>query len=59
MAWDFKQLVEYPSHIEGNIIDHIYISDKVDPKLVVVDQHPVFYSDHDLFMLNVLEAPGN
>ena len=57
MAWDFKQLVEYPSHIEGNIIDHIYISDKVNPELVVVDQHPVFYSDHDLFKFYVLEAP--
>ena len=53
LAWDFKQLVEYPSHIEGNVIDHVYISDKVDRQLVVLDQHPVYYSDHDLFKLNL------
>ena len=44
LAWDFKQLVKYPSHIEENVINHVYISDKVDRQLVVLDQHPVYYS---------------
>ena len=43
LAWDFKQLVKYPSHIEENVINHVYISDKVDRQLVVLDQHPVYY----------------
>ena len=46
MAWEFKQLAEYPSHIERNIIDHVYISNKVERQLVVLDHHPVYYSDH-------------
>ena len=53
LAWEFKQLVEYLSHIEGNIIDHVYISNKVDRQLVVLDHHPVCYSDYDLFTLNL------
>ena len=44
LAWDFKQLVEYPSHIEENVFNHVYVSDKVDRQLVVLDQHPVYYS---------------
>ena len=39
LAWEFKQLVEYLSHIEGIIIDHVYISNKVDRQLVVLDHH--------------------
>ena len=53
LAWEFKQLVEYLSHIEGIIIDHVYISNKVDRQLVVLDHHPVCYSDYDLFALNL------
>ena len=45
--------MEYLSHIEGNIIDHVYISNKVDRQLVVLDHHPVYYSDYDLFTLNL------
>ena len=53
LAREFKQLVEYLSHIEGIIIDHVYISNKVDRQLVVLDHHPVYYSDYDLFALNL------
>ena len=53
LAWEFKQLVEYLSHIEGNIIDHVYISNKVDRQLVVLDHHLVYYIDYDLFTLNL------
>ena len=37
--------MEYLSHIEGIIIDHVYISNKVDRQLVVLD--------YDLFILNL------
>lgn len=40
----FKQLVSGPTHIEGNLLDHVYtnIGDAVDHK------HPAYYSDHDI-----------
>ena len=42
--WNFKQVINYPTHIEGNRIDHCYISDNIKVK---IRQTPVYYSDHD------------
>ena len=43
----FVQLVDQPTHIEGNLLDHLYIRHaKTDNVLL---HHP-YYSDHDSVM---------
>ena len=38
------QIVHYPTHREGNIIDHVYCHEN---DIVRYFLHPVYYSDHD------------
>ena len=45
--WNFKQIISYPTHIEGNLIDHCYISDKINISSLKIQQKPVYYTDHD------------
>ena len=45
--WNFNQLITYPTHIDGNILDHCYTSDQISVKSVKIQQEPVYYSDHD------------
>ena len=40
----FKQLVDMPTHIKGNILDHLYVREIEDPSWKF--HHP-YYSDHD------------
>ena len=54
--WNFRQLIQYPTHILGGLIDHCYMSDNVDPSLVTVKQKSVYYTDHDLISLKVKYA---
>ena len=45
--WNYKQMISYPTHLEGNILDHCYISDNIRPESVKIKQSPVYYTDHD------------
>ena len=45
LAENFKQIVKYPTHEKGGLIDHIYI--KNTPEIYDVYHHSVYYSDHD------------
>ena len=44
----FKQVVTYPTHIKGNILDHMYVRCPVQPLWKL---HYPYYSDHDAIML--------
>ena len=43
-AQGFQQLVDKPTHIKGNILDHLYVRDLENPSWKF--HHP-YYSDHD------------
>ena len=46
--WGFQQVVTESTHIDGGVIDHIYISLKDDfISKWSIDYFPKFYSDHD------------
>ena len=45
LAENFKQIVKYPTHEKGGLIDHIYIRNT--PEIYDVYHHSVYYSDHD------------
>ena len=49
---DFTQMVKKATHLDGNILDHFYISKKKS-HLVEISHHYVYYSDHDGIMVNL------
>ena len=51
--WNYKQVISYPTHIDGNRIDHCYISDNIRSEAVKIRQTPVYYSDHDKIEISV------
>ena len=52
-AWNYSQLVEYPTQEKGNTIDHVYVSQDL-TDVVDCDLHYVYYSDHQAVVLTVL-----
>ena len=49
----FTQLVKEPTHIQGGLIDHIYINDILMLRKPFHSQQSVTYSDHDKIVLHV------
>ena len=43
----FKQMIQYPTHQHGNIIDHVYCNFPSQLKYFI---HPVHFSDHDAIL---------
>ena len=41
---NFKQVVKYPTHIRGRLIDHFYHNFSKD---IIVNQYTPYYTDHD------------
>ena len=46
--WNFNQLVREPTHIQGGLIDHCYMSDNISSSSVSLSQKSVYYTDHDI-----------
>ena len=46
-SWDFENIVTKPTHVEGNMIDHCYISN-IPKEEIRITQAPVYYSNHDM-----------
>ena len=49
----FEQLIEKPTHIGGNIIDHLYVNPQMKDLSVQILQKPVPYSDHYALYLKI------
>ena len=49
----FKQLVDYPTHIKGNILDHVYVRYPKSTSLMPPSYrlHFPYYSDHEAPLL--------
>ena len=52
-SWGFKQVITYPTHLEGNCIDHCYVSDNISTETVKIKKTPVYYTDHDKIQIYV------
>ena len=49
---EFKQIVGRATHLDGHILDHVYVpKNKVNE--VDIKHHHVYYSDHDGLLVNV------
>ena len=44
----FSQLFKEPTHIQGGIIEHYYVSKNIMVNNVKLIQKPVYYTDHDI-----------
>ena len=53
-SWGFRQVITYPTHLEGNCLDHCYISDNISTDSVKIKQTPVYYTDHDKIKIEVV-----
>ena len=53
-ASNFSQLVQSATHKDGNIIDHVYVSEALSA-LTFVNVHYVYYSDHQGLFINIIE----
>ena len=51
-SWNYKQLITSPTHRDGNIIDHCYISDNIRVDSINIKQTPVYYTDHDKIQIH-------
>ena len=50
-CYGFQQVIEYPTHSLGWLIDHAYINNTV--KLLEIIQMCPYYSDHDALLLSL------
>ena len=48
---NFRQLVTFPTHEDGGIIDHCYISNLIQPETIKLEQKAVHYTDHDMLKI--------
>ena len=51
--YGFSQLIEKPTHIQGGLIDHIYVNKVLMQKDPFTSQRSVTYSDHDKIVLHI------
>ena len=51
---NFTQLVQSPTHKDGNTIDHVYVSEELLAS-TFTDAHYVYYSDHQGIFINISE----
>lgn len=47
-TWNFVQMVKEPTHIQGGLIDHCYMSNNIPQSIVSFTQKSVYYTDHDV-----------
>ena len=53
--WNFKLLIQIPTHVQGGVIDHCYISNNFPFNLISLSQKSVYYTDHDIIKVNIRE----
>ena len=53
--WNFKQLIQNPTHIQGGVIDHCYISRNLPLSSIFFPQESVYYTDHDIIEIKITQ----
>ena len=54
--WNYAQQITSPTHRDGNVIDHIYVSEEL-LEHSVCDLHYVYYSDHQGVCITLKNPP--
>ena len=50
--WNFRQIIQKPTHIQGGLIDHCYISN-LPICCISLSQRSVYYTDHDIIEVKI------
>ena len=57
MELGFVQKVRSATHVDGGLIDHVYVYDAVDLNVATSLEHiPKYYSDHDCLGLSIWDG---
>ena len=57
MELGFVQKVRSATHVDGGLIDHVYVNDAVDLNVATSLEHiPKYYSDHDCLGLSIWDG---
>ena len=52
-TWNFKQVLQNPTHVQEGVIDHCYMTNTFPIHSVLVSQKPVYYTDHDIIKVTI------
>ena len=52
--WNFSQIVHSPTHKDGNILDHAYVSEALSNS-TFSELHYVYFSDHQCLFVNIIK----
>ena len=55
-TWNFTQILREPTHIQGGLIDHCYVSKNIPMITVSCNQKSVYYTDHDIIDIRIKET---
>ena len=58
MSNGFQQLIQYPTHRKGNILDHVFVNERLleFKGKIEVHQKPCYFTDHDYLFLNIKQT---
>ena len=51
----YVQVVKKATHLEGNLIDHVYIPKEIGEEEFTIEHHGVYYSDHDAIIVQRID----
>ena len=49
----FTQQIQEPTHLQGSVIDHVYVNQAMKKKNILTRIDACYYSDHDIISLFV------
>ena len=53
MLTNYKLLVSQPTHLDGALLDHVYIADSFSARKTTVVIKTIYFSDHDAVILHI------
>ena len=59
MLTNYKLLVSQPTHLDGALLDHVYIADSFSGHNTTVVIKNIYFSDHDAVILHISPNKNN
>ena len=56
---NYKLLVSWPTHLDGALLDHVYIADSFSGHKTTVVIKNIYFSDHDAVVLHISPQKSN
>ena len=59
MLTNYKLFVSQPTHLDGALLDHVYIADSFSGHKTTVVIRNIYFSDHDAVILHITPNKNN